>query len=424
LLSDRLGQAIERQGCRSGEVAVLFFDLDRFAVVNESLGHGAGDELLVAVAERLRSSLRPGDTVARFGGDEFVVVCEDLQGSEQTEQIVTRVAGTLAAPFSVGGSDIYVTASVGVAMASTGDAEAVLRNAGTAVRRAKELGRNCYAIFDDALRARSVIRLELDRDLHSALARGELRVEYQPIFNVEDLRIVGAEALLRWDHPSRGPVSPVEFIPMAEETGLIVPVGAFALRTACEQVSRWDAAGITGPDFEISVNLSARQMGDPALVALVQATLAESGILPRRLCLEITETALMQDVDSAVAILDSLKRLGVRLALDDFGTGNASLNYLSRFSVDVLKVDRTFVSGLGHDCGDYAIVASVVSMAASLGLSVVAEGVETEVQLEELERLGCGNAQGFLLARPTRPEVLARLLEDAPAQRTGGPTRL
>ena len=412
LLVDRITQALARRARNRGVVAALFLDLDRFKVVNDSLGHAAGDEILVAAAAWLRSVVRPGDTVARFGGDEFVVLCEDLESAALTERVAGRVVDAFEAPFSIGGRNLYVSASVGVAIAGSPDveAESLLRNADTAMYRAKELGRRCYALFDDTLRVQAVTRLDIEHDLRESLEHGELRVEYQPLYDLADRRVVGAEALLRWEHPARGAVSPNEFIPVAEETGLIVAVGAFALRAACERVAGWDAIGALGKDFEICVNLSARQLAEPGLLALVRSTLAETGLSPTRLCLEVTETAVMQDADAAVGILAALKRLGVRIALDDFGTGNASLSYLSRFSVDVLKIDRSFVAGLTHDCGDHAIVTSVVSMASGLGLAVVAEGVETEEQLAEVRRLGCRYAQGFLLAPPMPPEQVVRHL--------------
>lgn len=414
LLVDRIEQALARNGRRRSHIAVMLLDLDRFKVVNDSLGHAVGDELLGCAAERLEAVLRAGDTVARFSGDEFAVLCEDLGDATDAERAASRLVDAFAEPFSVRGRNLHVTVSIGIAIATTDSATAtadkLIRNADTAMYRAKEQGRARYVFFDQELRRRAVTRLELEHDLADAIGRDELRLHYQPQYDLTDGRVVGAEALLRWDHPVRGAVSPAEFIPVAEETGMIVPLGAWVLREACATAAGWCASRAVYEQFTISVNLSARQLTDPGLLTAVGAALDGTGLRPGQLYLEITETAVMHDTDATIGILHDLQRLGVRLALDDFGTGHASLGYLSRFAIDVLKIDRSFVRGLGRDRGDTAIVASIVALAAALGLDVVAEGIEELDQLTRLQELGCRYGQGFLLARPVPPGEVEPLL--------------
>jgi diguanylate cyclase (GGDEF)-like protein/PAS domain S-box-containing protein len=402
LFLDRLSQALARRG-RRGAVAVLFLDLDRFKWINDSLGHAAGDELLTLVANRLKDGVRPGDSVARFGGDEFVVLCDDLDGEREAVTIAERLTAELAANLSVEGRDIKVTASVGIATtASSGDPTAgtMLRDADAAMYRAKERGRNRIEVFHRGMRTRAVHRLEIETDLRRALDRGELEVHYQPIVRLATARMVAVEALVRWNHPERGLMAPMEFIPVAEETGLILPLGAFVLDESCRQVADWNRRYPDRPPMSVAVNLSARQMSAAHLSEMVAATLADSGLSPGLLSLEITESVLMEDVGASRTVLQSLKELGVRLGIDDFGTGYSSLLYLRRFPVDFLKVDRSFVSGLGSNSEDGAIVAGVVGLANALGVEAVAEGVEQAGHAEKLVAMGCEFAQGYLWSKP------------------------
>jgi diguanylate cyclase (GGDEF)-like protein/PAS domain S-box-containing protein len=394
LLVDRLGHALDRRR-EGGRIAVLLFDLDGFKVVNDSMGHAVGDELLAAVGPRLTTVLRPGDTIARFGGDTFAVVCEDIRDEAHAQRLAERITAAFARPFVVGEHSFFVSASIGVVVAAGGDsAEDVLRDADAAVYRAKDAGRNRYELFDPGMRERVVRRLRVESELRKALAGDELDVHFQPIFALPDRRLAGVEALARWEHPERGPVSPADFIPVAEDTGLIVPLGTSILRAACRQAARWNE------DVDLTVNLSARQVAQPELLRVVGQALEDSGLPASRLGLEITERLLMQDSEAVAATLRGLKELGVRLILDDFGTGYSSLSYLKRFPLDRLKIDRSFVAGVVEHDGDRAIVDAIVAMARALGLGVIPEGVENEDQLRVLVELGCRHAQGFLLGRP------------------------
>jgi diguanylate cyclase (GGDEF)-like protein len=396
-------------------VAVLFLDLDRFKVINDSLGHDAGDLILTAAAHRLERALRPQDTVARFGGDEFTLLCEDITTDVEPLAIAERVARTLTEPFAVGEREVFLTASIGIAVASPPAAvpEALLRDADAAMYRAKERGRARAEVFDEAMRDRAVQRLETEHDLHRAIDRGELRLDYQPIIDLALGRIIGVEALLRWEHPSRGRILPDNFIGLAEETGLIVPLGEWALRQACRQLGDWRSYGVA-EGISVSVNLSAGQLAQPRLAQALDAAIDEGGIDPSELWLEITESALLEDADAAIATLRSCKDRGISLSIDDFGTGYSSMNYLKRLPIDALKVDRTFVNGLEADIEDRAITEAVVGLAHSLGLGAVAEGVETSAQLNELRMLGCDGAQGFLFSRPVSADVVAELLTAQP----------
>jgi diguanylate cyclase (GGDEF)-like protein/PAS domain S-box-containing protein len=396
LFLDRLGLALRRTERRSGSVAVLFGDLDRFKIVNDSLGHDAGDRLLVDVAKRIAAALRPADTVARFGGDEFTILCEDIAGEIEAATIAQRIVDVFREPFVLEDGEVFLAISLGIAIARGDDDRAadLIRDADAAMYRAKERGKGRYEIFDEAMRADAVARLETESALRRALDRNELRLHYQPEIDLATGAIAGYEALVRWEHPVRGLLGPGAFLPLAEETGLIVGIGEWVLREACTDARRW-----TQP-LTLSVNVSARQLAQHDLVAMVRRALSETGTEPSTVCLEITESAVMESGAATTAQLRALKSLGVRLAIDDFGTGFSSLAHLRRFPVDVLKIDGTFVSGLGDQPQDASIAAAVISLAHALGLTTVAEGVETDEQVTILRRLGCDRGQGHLFAPP------------------------
>ena len=402
---DRLARALSATARTDRHVLVLFLDLDRFKVVNDSLGHRAGDELLRAVAARLRTAVRPGDTVARFGGDEFTMLCEDVRDEAHALRVVERVRAVLQQPFPLDGSEHFATASIGIALGRGPDesSEALVEDADAAMYRAKDRGGNCVELFDTAMRDRAVQRLALSSALHRAVEREEFLVAYQPTVRLATGEVEGAEALLRWDRPGHGVVAPLDFVPLAEENGLIVPIGAFVLAQACAQARRWsDEAPGTGPT--VSVNLSARQLVDPDLVPAVRRALELTGVDPGRISLEITESVLMGDVAAIGTVLAELKELGLRLFVDDFGTGYSSLTYLRRFPVDGVKIDRSFVAGLGTDGDDEAIVRAVIGLAHGLGLVAVAEGIETQEQVDRLVDLRCDVGQGYHLGRPAPAE--------------------
>ena len=414
LLLDRLQQALGRSERSGAPVAVVFLDLDRFKHVNDGLGHDVGDELLVAVAERLRAGLRPADTVARFGGDEFVLVCEDVADERAVTAVSESVLDTLAAPITVGDRTFHVSASLGVAIGLGGTAtpEALIRDADAAMYRAKERARGGYEIFNEETRRRSLLRLSVEHGLRDALAEERLRVHYQPLVTVADGRVVGAEALVRWEDPERGLVLPDHFIPVAEDSGLIVPIGAWVLGQACRQAQRWQADLGADTAFEMSVNLSARQLFHADLVETVRWTMADAGVDAGgvSMCLEVTESVVMEQPEASATVLRALKDLGVRVGMDDFGTGYSSLAYLRHFPFDILKIDRAFVAGITSGDEDRAIVRTIVDLARALGLTVVAEGVETPEQLAVLRELGCELAQGFLFARPQPAELLTPMV--------------
>ena len=367
LVTNRLEHALAHPEHALGKVAILFIDLDNFKLINDSLGHGTGDELLVSVAARLRACVRPHDTVARLGGDEFIVLLERVLGPNEASEVAERIAETLRAPFVLGHLDVVVTASIGVAVSTSGDrAENVLRNADLALHEAKAAGKSRSALFDASMERDAVNRLELQADLRGALERNQFRLMYQPIVSLADGRVTGVEALLRWHHPTRGVVSPTEFITIAEETGLIVPIGQWVLEEACRQARTWQLKFGAGSAPTMSVNLSARQFQRPELFDNINQVLRDTGLDPRCLTVEITESALMRDAETTFTTLEVLKDLGVRIAIDDFGTGYSSLSYLKRFPVDILKIDRSFVDGLGQDPQDTAIVQSIIALARTL----------------------------------------------------------
>jgi diguanylate cyclase (GGDEF)-like protein len=411
LLLDRLRQALARAAREGGKVAVLFLDLDNLKVLNDSLGHSAGDELVRAIGPRLRGELRATDAVARFGGDEFAVVCEEVQDEEHALAIAQRLVRAFEDPFMVGREERFGSASVGIVVTGAGrSAEELLSDADAAMYRAKEHGLDRYEMFDAGLRDRITSRLQLEADLRRALeGEGRLWVAYQPYYRLPGRQVAGVEALVHWEHPERGMVPPNEFIPVAEESGLVVPLGARVLRAACEHVARWQReAG--HPGLRLTVNVSARQMATADFVETVRSILAETGLHADSLGLEITERLLEETPGTALTI-ELLQALGVRLLLDDFGTGYSSLRYLQRYPLDGLKVDRAFVAGLGDEGdGDGAIVQAIVGMARALGMGVIPEGVETDGQLQRLAALGCDHAQGFLLSRPLPASGLEALL--------------
>jgi diguanylate cyclase (GGDEF)-like protein len=412
LLVDRLELALARQLRTGRDVALLFLDLDRFKLLNDSRGHAIGDQVLVTVAERLRQVVRPSDTVARFGGDEFVVVCEDVDGVGDATGLAERIARALdTTPFTVEGGEVFLSASVGISMAGPGSsAEELLRDADSAMYRAKEQGRSRIEFFDEGMRTEAGVRLEVQNALHRAVERDELRLLYQPVIDLPTGRMTGVEALLRWAHPDQGILPPALFVPMAEELGLIVPIGTWVFAEAARQWVEWQRANPRTPPLTLAVNLSTRQLRDPGVVDAFRRIIEETGIEPTSVCLELTETVLMEDPYVYLQPLRDLKALGLGLALDDFGTGHASLSYLKRFPFDVLKIDRSFVRGLGRDAADRAIVRGVIDMAHALGLSVVAEGIEDREHLVELRALGCDLAQGYHFARPLPPEAISALL--------------
>jgi diguanylate cyclase (GGDEF)-like protein len=412
LFMDRLEQAL-LQGQRepAHQFAILFLDLDRFKNINDSLGHRIGDELLLSIARRLQNCLRATDTVSRLGGDEFAILLSMQAGAADAKLVAERIQHELAQPFIIDGHTIFTSISIGVALNTTlsyRHPDEILRDADTAMYQAKARGRAGYVLFDPAMHVSAVTRLRLEHDLRYALERKEFVLYYQPQVDLSSGQVIGVEALIRWQHPERGLISPAEFIPVAEETGLIVPIGEWGLREACRQAKIWHTAGATG--LKMAVNLSAGQFKHHRLPTVVADILAETGFDPQYLELELTESDAMEYADASVNVLRTLKSLGIGIAIDDFGTGYSSLSYLQRFPIDVVKIDRAFVRHSSADANDWTIAQTIIAMAHSLRLQVIAEGVETEEQRAFLADQGCQMAQGYLFSRPLPAEQVLALL--------------
>ncbi len=422
LFMDHLNLAIARSKRRNEQTfAVLYLDLDRFKIINDSLGHMIGDQLLVGIARRLEQCLRPGDTIARLGGDEFTVLIEDIHNDIEAIVIAERIQQDLSLPFMLGGREVFTTVSIGIAPSSAEyeRAEEILRDADTAMYRAKSMGKARYEIFDKEMHARALNILQIETDLRRAIERQEFYIQYQPIVGLEDLRLRGFEALIRWRHPERGLISPIDFIPVAEETGLIVAIGEWVLREASRQMREWQVKYPSDPQLFMSVNLSGKQFAQPNLIGEVARIIEEVGIDPRSLKLEITESVVMDNIETATEMLKQLRLLGVQLSIDDFGTGYSSLSYLHRFPIDTLKIDRSFVTQMTNNNENAEIVRTIVMLAQNLGMDVVAEGVETSEQLALLRKLNCENGQGYFFSRPADSKGAEKIIADTyrhPAQ--------
>ncbi len=425
LVLDRIGHALALAHRHNSPAAVLYADIDNFKLVNDSFGHEVGDELLIAVARRLQDTLRASDTVARderdflarVGGDEFVILCESLSAERATIDIAERIRVSFAEPFLVADQRLHVRLSIGIALTSTSAVpSSLIRDADAAMHRAKERGGDRYELFDPKIRTRVLERIQKENELRDAIEADQLRLHYQPIVSVLDGGVVGVEALLRWEHPERGLVPPLEFIPLAEESGLIVPFGRWVLEHALEQLAVWQTSlGVVSP-LRVAVNVSARQVIDDDLPKLIGALMERYAVKASQLVLEFTESVLLDETEACAEVLHDLRKLGVRLALDDFGTGYSSLAYLRRLPFDALKLDRSFISGLADTVTDAQITAAIVEMARALEMTVVAEGVEGEEQLECLRRLGCHYAQGFYFSPALPADELSVLLRRGSAK--------
>jgi diguanylate cyclase len=413
LFEDRLTVALARARRRSTGVAVLFLDLDRFKVINDSLGHQMGDRLLVGVADRLRRLMRPSDTIARFGGDEFLVLCDDIQGEKDAVAIAQRLTEGLAAPFLLDEHEVFAGASIGIAL-SDGEStpEDLIRDSDQTMYRAKHR-QTPFELFQPHMHAEVQRVHEMEGALHRAVDRGEMRLHYQPQIDLETGDVFGVEALLRWAHPERGLRPPIEFIPLAETSGLIVPIGEWVITEACSQLAAWREGG-QGEDLLMSVNLSPRQLVDPNLVGHVGATLLETGLDPRSLCFEMTETAVAEDPTRTVEALHALERLGVRLSIDDFGTGYSSPEALRTYPIEIVKLDQSFVAGTGSGERGKEMLAAILDLTHALRLRAVAEGVERQDQLATLRELGCEAAQGFYFGRPADAEAVGATILATP----------
>jgi diguanylate cyclase (GGDEF)-like protein/PAS domain S-box-containing protein len=414
LFMDRLKHSLAEMKKGDGYTfGVLFLDLDRFKVVNDSLGHQIGDQLLVAAARRLESCLRPGDIVARLGGDEFAVILDRVRHVTDAIQAAERIREHLARPFNLSGHEVFISASIGIALnqTSSDQPDEILRNADTAMYRAKDQGRGCFELFDKGMHARNAALSQLESGLRRALARDEFRVHYQPIISLESWRISGFEALVRWEDPEHGYISPLKFIPVAEDTGLIIPIGQWVLREACQQLRMWQEQFPSDPPLSISVNLSGKQFSQPDLIERIAQILSETGLEASSLKMEITESAIIENIAAATITLKRIKALGIRLSLDDFGTGYSSLSYLHRFPIDTLKIDRSFVSKINLP-KNTEIVRTILTLAGNLGLDVVAEGVETRDQILQLTGMNCEYVQGYLLSKPIDGRAMRELISE------------
>jgi diguanylate cyclase (GGDEF)-like protein len=417
LLAENLKFVMDRaKNQEDYQFAVLFLDLDRFKNVNDSLGHSIGDQLLIAMARRLESCIREVDLVARLGGDEFAILLDGIPNANEATNMARRIQQKLSAHFNLSGHEVFTTTSIGIAISSTGydHPENMLRDADTAMYRAKAQGKACYEVFDKGMHTHAVYLLQMENDLRRALDREEFRVYYQPLVALDTGQLAGFEALIRWQHPERGFVNPADFIPLAEDTGLIAPIGLWILKKACQQLCQWQWHSAANRHLFMSVNLSSKQVAQPDLVNQIREILEETNIEPRHLKLEITESAVMDNTDMAARLLKRLKALGVQLCIDDFGTGYSSLSYLHRFPVNTLKIDRTFVGRIGEAAENIEIVRTIVSLAENMGMEVVAEGVETLSQLSQLRKLKCQYGQGYLFSRPIDAEACTALLSKTP----------
>jgi diguanylate cyclase (GGDEF)-like protein/PAS domain S-box-containing protein len=413
LFMERLSHTVDRIKQNPDlQFAVLFLDLDRFKVINDSLGHMIGDQLLVAIARRLESCVSQKDTVSRLGGDEFTILLESIQDVEDATKIAERVHQALSTPFNLNGHEVFTSVSIGITMSTTAfeRPEDMLRGADIAMYRAKASGKACHEIFDTDMHTRVVNLLQLENDLRRAVERQEFLLHYQPIVALATGRIVGFEALVRWQHPDQGMVSPIKFVPIAEETGLIIPIGHWVLKEACQQMKLWQDCFPQDPPLTISVNLSSRQFSQPSLIGQIRKLLTDTGLNAHSLKLEITESAIMENTELAMDTLLQLKAMGIQLSVDDFGTGYSSLGYLYRFPMDVLKVDRSFISRVDVDGEKLELVRTIITLAWNLGMDVVAEGVETTKQLAQLKALKCEYAQGYLFSKPLNREDAEKLM--------------
>ncbi|MEB3885871.1 EAL domain-containing protein [Lyngbya sp. CCY1209] len=398
------------------QFVVLFLDCDRFKMVNESLGHSVGDELLVAISQRLQSLLKSGDTLARLGGDEFAILVTDIDGRDQAIAMAERVLDVFSHPFNLRHQEVFINASIGIALSYLGyeKPEHLLRDADTAMYRAKDLGKGQYHIFDPSMHDKVSQTLQIENDLRRAIQQEEFIVYYQPIISLKTGQIAGFEALVRWHHPRRGLISPGLFIPVAEETGLITPIGNWVFRTACDRLRYWQQQKLVDESLFVSVNVSARQFAQLDLIEQIEQVLLQTQLDPQCLKLEITESAIMDNPKTATAILDSLRRQNIQLSIDDFGTGYSSLSYLHSFQVDTLKIDQSFVQRMDETRGQFGLVPVIVNIAKTMAMGVIAEGVETEQQLSSLRRFDCEFAQGYLFAKPLKERQLLKLIESRP----------
>ena len=412
LFRDRVNHALSKQRRDNTSLAVLFLDLDNFKSVNDSIGHGAGDNLLIAVAQRLQDCLRSSDTAARLGGDEFAVLVESVRNSEEAVMIAERVRSVFKQPFMIDGKEVFMATSIGIAQSGdeAATADDLLRNADLAMYRAKNDGKGNYVVFEPRMHEALMERLELEDDLRAAIENREFTIHYQPIVDLGSAEMLGMEALVRWNHPRYGMLAPMKFIPLAEETSLIVPLGEWILGEACRQTKEWCDKFDDQLDISVTVNISIRQFQQKELIQIVRCALEESGLRPRSLILEITESFMMQETESTITKLHELKKLGIRLAIDDFGTGYSSLSYLQRFPIDILKIDKSFVDKIGNGEEGRAVARAIIMMGDSLHLKTIAEGIERPEQIKALQTLGCEAGQGFHFARPLTPSAMERFL--------------